>query len=91
MSALSSAQRIRGRREAPPSGAGSGPDDLGAEWADGLDGTAGYLWLGGAALLTGWTGHALWANWKSRRSGRVPIGSGSVVARWGEEHDAGLR
>src|SRR3954452_24575186 len=35
MSALSSAQRIRGRRESPPSEAGPGPDDFGAEWAVG--------------------------------------------------------
>src|SRR4051794_41643840 len=35
MSALSSAQRIRGRRESPPSEAGSRPDDFGAEWAVG--------------------------------------------------------
>src|SRR3954469_15029493 len=35
MSALSSAQRIRGRRESPPSEVGSRPDDFGAEWAVG--------------------------------------------------------
>src|SRR4051794_5334926 len=35
MSALSSAQRIRGRREAPPSEAGARPDDLRAGWAVG--------------------------------------------------------
>src|SRR3954449_1737634 len=48
MSALSSTQRIRGRRESPPSGAGSRPDDFGAEWAVGDTSRASPAVLGDA-------------------------------------------
>ena len=65
--------------------------DLAAELPDGLADPDAWSWLATAAVLTGAAGYALWSNRSKPRAGLAAVGPDSVLVRWGEENDAGVR
>jgi hypothetical protein len=65
--------------------------ELGTTLGDAVDVPEEYAWFGTAVVLTGGAGYAVRMNRRSRRLQPGPLGSGSVVARWGDDHDSRIR